>query len=73
MDVTWRYCVVATGFAVWADRPDRPSRMEARVGKCDMLVRLGGSQSQITVNVGWQGAKVDTWDSNGEVYVHKVW
>jgi hypothetical protein len=72
MDVTRRYYIMATGFAVWTDYPDKPSRMEAHVGKLWMVARLGGRQSWITVSVDGRGAKVDTWDSNGDVYVHEL-
>jgi hypothetical protein len=52
---------MTTGFAVWADYPNKPSRMEAHVGKFWMVAGLGEGKSRITVSVDGRGVKVDTW------------
>jgi hypothetical protein len=61
MDVTRRYYIMTTGFAVWADYPNKPSRMEAHVGKFWMVAGLGEGKSRITVSVDGNGVKVDAW------------
>jgi hypothetical protein len=60
MGVTRRYHVMATGFAVWADYPNRQSKLEVHVGKLWMVAGVG-RRPCITVSVDGRGVKVEEW------------
>jgi len=60
--MTRRYDMTAQGFAVWADYPDRPGRVEVHVGPFWMVVGLGGRRGRITVTVEGRGVRVEAWE-----------
>jgi hypothetical protein len=60
--VTRRYHLTDLGFAVWADYPDRPGRMEAHVGQFWMVVGLGGRRCRLAVTVDGREVRVEAWE-----------